>query len=79
MRSRIADLQSQMEKLNKLVELKDAQIASLIARLAEQDRAGKPAGASVKAAPPAAPGAAAAPAQGESIVDAQASESTPRP
>ncbi|WP_207884315.1 FimV family protein [Pseudomonas sp. 30_B] len=79
MRSRIADLQSQMEKLNKLVELKDAQIASLIARLAEQDRAGKPAGASAKAAPPAAPGAAPAPVQGESIVAAQTSESTPHP
>lgn len=79
MRSRIADLQSQMEKLNKLVELKDAQIASLIARLAEQDRAGKPAGASVKASAPAAPGAAPAPAQGESIVSAQTSESTPHP
>lgn len=39
LRSRIADLESQTQKLNKLIELKDSQIAGLIARLAEQDRA----------------------------------------
>lgn len=79
MRSRIADLQSQMEKLNKLVELKDAQIAALIARLAEQDRAGKPAGASVAPAQPAVPAAAPAPAQGEAVVAAQASDGVAHP
>lgn len=79
MRSRIADLQSQMEKLNKLVELKDAQIAGLIARLAEQDRAGKPAGASVAPAQPAMPAAAPAPAQGEAVVAAQASDGVAHP
>ncbi len=39
LRSRISDLESQTQKLNKLIELKDSQIAGLIARLAEQDRA----------------------------------------
>lgn len=38
LRSRISDLESQTQKLNKLIELKDSQIAGLIARLAEQDR-----------------------------------------
>lgn len=75
MRSRLADLQSQMEKLNKLVELKDAQIASLIARLAEQDRAAKPAEASAGAAQPAAPGTAQAP----EVIAAQAPENVARP
>lgn len=79
MRSRISDLQSQMEKLNKLVELKDAQIAGLIARLAEQERAGKSTDAAVKAAQPVAPVAVPTPAQGESVVSAQASESTANP
>ncbi|SFD74646.1 pilus assembly protein FimV [Pseudomonas citronellolis] len=44
--SRIGDLQSQLDKLNKLIELKDAQIATLVARLAAQSRqqaAGAPA------------------------------------
>lgn len=36
--SRIGDLQSQLDKLNKLIELKDAQIATLVARLAAQSR-----------------------------------------
>ncbi|WEJ73888.1 FimV/HubP family polar landmark protein [Pseudomonas sp. PSE14] len=79
MRSRIADLQSQMEKLNKLVELKDAQIAGLIARLAEQDRAGKPAGAYVAPAQPTVPAAASAPAQPEAVVAAQASDGVAHP
>ncbi|WP_152224663.1 FimV family protein [Pseudomonas sp. SCB32] len=79
MRSRVADLQSQMEKLNKLVELKDAQIASLIARLAEQDRAAKPAGAAVGADQPTAPGVAPAPVQGEVVVSAQATENAAHP
>ncbi len=81
MRSRIADLQSQMEKLNKLVELKDAQIAGLIARLAEQDRAAKPADASVVGTQPATAGAAAvsAPAQGEPVIAAQALDSAAHP
>ncbi|WP_240201661.1 FimV/HubP family polar landmark protein [Pseudomonas sp. PDNC002] len=48
LRSRISDLESQTQKLNKLIELKDAQIAGLIARLAEQDRAkAQPASAAV--------------------------------
>jgi len=79
MRSRVADLQSQMEKLNKLVELKDAQIASLIARLAEQDRAAKPTGAVVGAEQPAVPGVVPAAAQGEVVVTAQTAENTAHP
>jgi pilus assembly protein FimV len=38
LKSRITDLQSQLDKLNKLVELKDAQMAGLVARLAAQSR-----------------------------------------
>lgn len=72
MSSRISDLQSQMEKLNKLVELKDAQIASLIARLAERDKAAKPAEASVTGAAPAEPGAVDG-----AVVAAQPAEGTP--
>lgn len=75
MRSRMADLQSQMEKLNKLVELKDAQIASLIARLAEQDKATKPAQASAGSPTPAEPVVAA---KAEPVIAAQAQEGVPR-
>lgn len=76
LRSRISDLQSQMEKLNKLVDLKDAQIASLIARLAEQDKVAKPAQASAGNPAPAAP-VVAAPA--EPAVAAQAQEGVQHP
>lgn len=76
LRSRISDLQSQMEKLNKLVELKDAQIAGLIARLAEQDKVAKPAQASAGNPAPAAP-VAAVPA--EPAVAAQAQEGVQHP
>ncbi|MCP8466600.1 LysM peptidoglycan-binding domain-containing protein [Pseudomonas sp. ZM23] len=71
MRSRIADLQSQMEKLNKLVELKDAQIAGLIARLAEQDKAGKPAAGNEDKS-------ASAATRGEPVVAAQSAEAAPQ-
>ncbi|WP_160287773.1 type IV pilus assembly protein FimV [Pseudomonas knackmussii] len=38
LKSRIADLQGQVDKLNQLVTLKDAQMAELVARLAERNR-----------------------------------------
>lgn len=49
LRSRISDLEGQTQKLNKLIELKDSQIAGLLARLAEQERA-KAQGAAAPAA-----------------------------
>ncbi|MDF3934638.1 type IV pilus assembly protein FimV, partial [Pseudomonas citronellolis] len=65
--SRIGDLQGQLDKLNRLVELKDAQIAGLLARLAEQSRqSAQPASAHSPVAPAAQPIAVAetaAPAQ----------------
>lgn len=79
MRSRIADLQSQMEKLNKLVELKDAQIASLIARLAEQDKAGKPTEASTGTGTGTGTAQPAASAPAGAVIAAQASEGVTHP
>lgn len=38
LKSRIADMQGQVDKLNQLVTLKDAQMAELVARLAERNR-----------------------------------------
>ncbi|MDF3863966.1 FimV/HubP family polar landmark protein [Pseudomonas denitrificans (nom. rej.)] len=71
LRSRISDLESQTQKLNKLIELKDSQIAGLIARLAEQDRAKTQAGN-----PQAAAGEIA---QATAPLTAQAAEGAPRP
>lgn len=75
LRSRISDLESQTQKLNKLIELKDSQIAGLIARLAEQDRA------RTQAAPQAGnpQAAAGAVAQAGAPLTAQAAEGAPRP
>lgn len=75
LRSRISDLESQTQKLNKLIELKDSQIAGLIARLAEQDRA------KAQAAPQAGhPQASAAEvAQASAPLTAQATDGAPRP
>ena len=75
LRSRIADLESQTQKLNKLIELKDSQIAGLIARLAEQDRA------KAQAAPQAGnPQASAGEvAQATAPLTAQATDGAPRP
>lgn len=74
LRSRISDLESQMQKLNKLIELKDSQIAGLLARLAEQDRAreqGKPQAAN--------PQAAEGSVQASAPLTAQATGGEPRP
>ncbi|WP_447747838.1 type IV pilus assembly protein FimV [Pseudomonas nicosulfuronedens] len=74
LRSRISDLESQTQKLNRLIELKDSQIAGLIARLAEQDRA------KAHAAPPAGdPQAAGEVAQASAPLTAQATGGEPRP
>lgn len=74
LRSRISDLESQTQKLNKLIELKDSQIAGLIARLAEQDRARG------QVAPPAGnPQAAAEVAQASAPLTAQAADGAPHP
>jgi len=74
LRSRISDLESQTQKLNKLIELKDSQIASLIARLAEQDRA------KTQAAPQAGnPQVAGEVAQASAPLTAQAAGAEPHP
>lgn len=75
LRSRISDLESQTQKLNKLIELKDSQIAGLIARLAEQDRA-KANAASPASNPQASTGAVA---QAAAPLTAQAAGAEPRP
>lgn len=75
LRSRISDLESQTQKLNKLIELKDSQIAGLIARLAEQDRA-KAQAASPAGNPQAAAGEVA---QASAGLTAQAAGGEPRP
>ena len=75
LRSRISDLESQTHKLNKLIELKDSQIAGLIARLAEQDRA-KAQAAPQAGNPQAASGEIA---QVSAPLTAQAVEGAPRP
>lgn len=43
LKSRIADMQGQVDKLHQLVTLKDAQMAELVARLAERNRQAAPA------------------------------------
>ncbi|MCJ1887939.1 peptigoglycan-binding protein LysM [Pseudomonas sp. LA21] len=66
LQSRMGDLKSQMDKLQKLIELKDAQLAKLQSQLgnAPQGAAQAPAADSSAAAPqPAAPEQSAAPAQ----------------
>ncbi len=75
LRSRIADLESQTQKLNRLIELKDSQIAGLIARLAEQDRA-KTQGVAPAGTPQAAAGDVA---QAANPLTAQAEGAAPRP
>lgn len=75
LRSRISDLESQTQKLNKLIELKDSQIAGLIARLAEQDRA-RTQGAAPAGNPQAAAGEVA---QASAPLTAQATGAAPRP
>lgn len=61
LKSRIADMQGQVDKLNQLVTLKDAQMAELLARLAERNRqaAGSPAAKVEPVAATAAPVASA--------------------
>ncbi|WP_374439608.1 type IV pilus assembly protein FimV [Pseudomonas panipatensis] len=71
LKSRIADLQSQLDKLNKLVELKDAQMAGLVARLAAQSRQ---TGGVVAPEQPAAPAIAET---GALAVPAEVARSTP--
>lgn len=71
LKSRIADLQSQLDKLNKLVELKDAQMAGLVAQLAAQSRQ---TGAVVAPEPPT---AAAIAETGALAVPAEVARSTP--
>lgn len=75
LRSRISDLESQTQKLNKLIELKDSQIAGLIARLAEQDRV-KAQAAPAAGNPQAAAGEVA---QVSAPLTAQATGGEPRP
>ncbi|WP_045211885.1 MULTISPECIES: FimV family protein [unclassified Pseudomonas] len=75
LRSRISDLESQTQKLNKLIELKESQIAGLIARLAEQDRA-KTQGAPQAGNPQAAAGEVA---QVTAPLTAQVTEGAPHP
>ncbi|MBB4863650.1 pilus assembly protein FimV [Pseudomonas nitritireducens] len=87
LRSRISDLEGQTQKLNKLIELKDSQIAGLLARLAEQERsraqgAAAPAGNGPAGNPQAAtssPDAAQGVAQASAPLTAGASAAEPRP
>ncbi|MCD4863472.1 FimV/HubP family polar landmark protein [Pseudomonas sp. PLB05] len=53
LKSRLGDLQSQLDKLQKIMQLKDAQLARMQANMANPQAAGQP------AQPPASPGAAA--------------------
>ncbi|WP_374439607.1 FimV/HubP family polar landmark protein [Pseudomonas panipatensis] len=75
LQSRMQDLQSQLSKLNKLIELKDAQLAKL-----QGDLSGKPAAAAAPAAPATtAPAQPAAPAQPVASAPVTPAAATPAP
>ncbi|MEW4950607.1 FimV/HubP family polar landmark protein [Pseudomonas asiatica] len=71
LKSRMADLQSQLDKLQRLIELKNNQLARLEAQgaAAPAEPVAKPAPAAVDTAPKPVPAAEAAPAQPDSVID----------